>query len=86
MGDIRMEWVKEKALKFMDETNGELFDNALAENNGHLRDQMISFLNDETLGTHDVSRSVFFVYKTYYEKIMQEEVLVPALGKMCEMD
>jgi hypothetical protein len=43
MGDARVEWIQEEALKFMDETNGELFDDALAEDGGRLRDQMISF-------------------------------------------
>lgn len=80
-----MEWIKEKALKFMDETNGELFDDALAEDDGHLRDQMISLLDDKTSGLHDVTRRLFFLYKTYHEKIVQEEVLVPELGKIYEV-
>lgn len=69
----------------MDETNGKLFDDALAEDSGHLWDQMISFLDDRTSGPHDVTTRLFFLYKTYYEKIVQEEVLVPEMGKIEEV-
>jgi hypothetical protein len=85
MVDARIEWVKEKALKLMDETNGELFDEALSEGDGHLWDQMISFLVDKTSGPHDVTTRLFFLYKTYYEKIVHEEVLMPELGKIYEV-
>jgi hypothetical protein len=47
MGDARVEWVKGKALKFMEETNGQLFDDVLAEDGGHLWHKMISFLYDD---------------------------------------
>jgi hypothetical protein len=69
-----MEWVKGKALKFMDETNGQLFDDMFAEDDGHLRNKMISFLDEELSEAHDVTRRLFFLYKTHYEKIMQEDM------------
>jgi len=81
-----VEWIKRKALKFMDETNGQLFDDMLTENDCHLEDKIISFLDDEILGVHDVARRLFFLYKTHYEKVMQEEVLVPESGKIYGMD
>jgi len=85
MGDFRLEWVKGKALKFMEETNGQLFDDMLVEDGGHLWHKMISFLNDDILGSQDVSRTLFFLYKTYYEKLVHEELLAPEGGKTCEI-
>jgi len=85
MGDFRVEWVKGKALKFMEETNGQLFDDMLAEDGGHLGHKMLSFLKDDILGTQDVSRRLFFLYKTYYEKLVHEELVAPEDGKTCEI-
>ncbi|XP_069678773.1 dynein axonemal heavy chain 10-like [Periplaneta americana] len=77
MSDVRVEWVKEKALSFLDETDGKLFDDMLEENDGDLGDKIISFLDDEIRGGHNLERRLFFLYKTYYEKVVQEELLVP---------
>jgi len=85
MGDFRVEWVKGKALKFMEETNGQLFDDMLAEDGGHLWNKMTSFLNDDVLGSQDVSRRLFFLYKTYYEKLVHEELVAPKDGENCEI-
>jgi hypothetical protein len=85
MGDFRVEWVKGKALKFMEETNGQLFDDMLAEDGGHLWHKMISFLDDDILGSQDVNRRLFFLYKTYYEKLVHEELVAPEEGKTCEI-
>jgi hypothetical protein len=84
MEDVRMEWVKGKALKLMDETNGQLFDDMLAEDDGHLRGKMMLFLDEEILEPHDVTRRLFFLYKTHYERIMQEDMLVTEPGKISE--
>jgi len=80
-----VEWVKRKSLKFMEETNGQLFDDMLAEDGGHLWHKMISFLNDDILGSQDVSRRLFFLYKTYYEKLVHEELVAPEDGKIREI-
>jgi len=80
-----LEWVKGKALNFMEESNGQLFDDMLAEDGGHLWHKMISFLNDDILGSQDVSRRLFFLYKTYYEKLVHEELVAPEYGKTCEI-
>jgi hypothetical protein len=69
----------------MEETNGQLFDDMLAEDGGHLWHKTISFLNDDILGSQDVSRRLFFLYKTYYEKLVQEELVAPEDGKTCEI-
>lgn len=69
----------------MEETNGQLFDDVLAEDGGHFGHKMISFLNDDILGPQDVSRRLFFVYKTYYEKLVHEELVAPENGKTCEI-
>jgi hypothetical protein len=69
----------------MGETNGQLFDDMLAEDGGHLWNKMISFLNDDILGSQDVSKSLFFLYKTYYEKLVHEELVAPEDGKTCEI-
>jgi hypothetical protein len=68
----------------MDEINGQLFDDMLAEDDGHLRDKLISFLDEELSETHDVTRRLFFLYKTHYEKIMQEDMLTTGPGKFRE--
>jgi hypothetical protein len=72
MADVRLEWIKSKALTFLDEVDGQLFDDMLAADDGHLRDEMLSFLDEEWSGERDVTRRLFFLYKSHYEKIMQE--------------
>jgi hypothetical protein len=84
MGDVRMEWIKGRALKFMDEISGQLFDDMLAEDDGLLRDKMISFLDEELSEAHDITRRLFFLYKTYYEKIMQDDMRATEAGKVRE--
>ena len=81
MDDVRIQWIKEKTLKLFGETDGHLFDDLLAENDGALEDKMISFLDGDIIGTHNLERRAFFLYKTYIEKIVEEEVLVPEEGK-----
>jgi hypothetical protein len=84
MADVRLEWIKGKALKFMNEVDGQLFDDMLAEDDGHLRDEMTAFLDEEWSGEHDVTRRLFYLYKTHYEKILQEGMLVTELSKIKE--
>lgn len=85
MGDVRLEWVKGKALKYMDEINGQLFEDMLADGDGHLRNKLISLLDEELSEPHDVTRRLFFLYKTHYEKIMQEDKLAMEPGKFREV-
>jgi hypothetical protein len=79
-----MEWIKGKALKFMDEISGQLFDDLLAEDDGHLRKKMIAFLDEESSEARDVTGRLFFLYKTYYEKILQEDLRASKPGKVRE--
>ncbi|KAK3924935.1 Dynein heavy chain 10, axonemal [Frankliniella fusca] len=76
MADYRLDWVKERALAFLDEEDEELFDDMLARNDGELEDRLLSYLDDDIMGAHDIGRKLFFVYKTYYEKIVKEEIVV----------
>jgi len=79
--DYRLDWVKERALAFLDETDEELFDEMMSRNDGDLEDRLLSYLDDDIAGAHDTERKLFFVYKTYFDKVIEEEIVVPEEGE-----
>lgn len=81
MADYRLDWVKERALAYLDEDDEDLFDEMLSRNDGELEDRLLSYLDDDIMGAHDIGRKLFFVYKTYYEKIVKEETVVAEEGE-----
>ncbi len=85
MADYRLDWVKERALAVLDEDDEEIFDHMLARDDGELEDRLLSYLDDDIMGAHDIGRKLFFVYKTYYEKIVKEEIVVAEEGNIYDV-
>lgn len=79
--DYRKEWFKDRILNFFEETNPELFRVFLSRDNDSIDEQLNRFLENGGDSISDISRQVFIVYKTYYSKIIQEEVEVQEEGK-----
>lgn len=78
--DFRKEWLKQRILNYFDETDADLFEIFLKRDNDSILEGLNSFLNDETDNIIDINRQVFIVYKTYYCKIVQEEIEVQEEG------
>ena len=75
--DYRLIWIREKVLTFLNEENSsELFDELLLEDNGKVEDNLAAFLNDEIFGPQDLHKRLCFFYKTYYDKIIEEEITI----------
>nr|CAD7416300.1 unnamed protein product [Timema poppensis] len=77
MTDHRLEWMKRKVMTLMDEEDEQLFLDMLQHSEGELEYLMLAFLDDDIVLDKDLHRKIFYVYKTYYDKIVQEEKLIP---------
>ncbi|CAG2057661.1 unnamed protein product [Timema podura] len=73
----RLEWMKQKVLTLMDEEDEQLFLDMLQHSEGELEYRMLAFLDDDIVLDKDLQKKIFYVYKTYYDKIVQEEKLIP---------
>lgn len=79
--DYRREWIKERVVQFLGLPEGSYFDDMLAADDGELEDKLDAFLDDDILQIRDSHKKLFFVYKTSYEKLVDEEILVPQIGR-----
>ncbi|XP_063229306.1 dynein axonemal heavy chain 10 [Bacillus rossius redtenbacheri] len=77
MTDLRLTWLRQRLLSLVDESDVELFENMLNQDDRSLRNQMEAFFDDTAQSNEDIHSKVFFLYKTYYDKMVQEEILVP---------
>lgn len=78
--DFRKEWFRHRILNYFGETDSNLFDIFFQRDNDFILKQLNSFLDDETDCVVDINRQVFIIYKTYYSKIVHEEVEVQEEG------
>nr|XP_031841739.1 dynein heavy chain 10, axonemal [Nomia melanderi] len=75
--DYRLQWIRDKAMKFLGITGHELqFYKLLNANNRYLEDKILNFLILDLYGVTDLERKVIFFYTTYYTEVIQEEVPV----------
>lgn len=81
MTDFRIEWMKWKILTFFGETDENLFNDMLSQNDGELKVKLQKFLNGVITDMTDSEKRLIFFYKSYYDKIVEEEILVPELGE-----
>lgn len=79
--DYRREWIKERVVQYLGLPDGSYFDDMLAADDGELEDKLDTLLDDDILLIRDSHKKMFYVYKTSYEKLVDEEILVPQIGK-----
>lgn len=79
--DYRREWIKERVVQYLGLPDGSYFDDMLAAEDGELEEKLDTFLDDDILLTTDAHKKIFFVYKSSYEKLVDEEILVPEIGR-----
>lgn len=75
--DFRNLWLKKKILTFFNETDEELFDQMLARNDNKVAKQIVPFIEEDS---DSLDRKLLIVFKTYYDKVINEEVIVPEEG------
>lgn len=80
--DYRREWIKEKITKYLGLPDGTYFDDMLAANDGELEEKLDMFLDDDIM-LPDESHKKFYFYRTTYEKLVDEEILVAEIGTYC---
>jgi hypothetical protein len=78
--DFRREWVKNSVTRFFGLDSGEYFEAMLAQND-ELEYQLTSFLDDDFLKKDETYRRLLYIYKTSYEKLVDEEIMVPEIGE-----
>ncbi|CAH1279940.1 unnamed protein product [Diabrotica balteata] len=76
--DYRREWIKNRITTFFGLPSCDYFEEMMT-NKEELEEQFSSFL-DDTVDTNE-RKAFFFLYKTSYEKLVDEEILVPQKGK-----
>ena len=84
MVDYRREWIKERILTLLDLSvidNCDLFDDLMKDNDNELDDLLLEFFDNDIYEGQDLKHKVFYVTKTYVEKVFYEEVQVQQLGK-----
>ncbi|XP_056647538.1 dynein axonemal heavy chain 10 [Diorhabda sublineata] len=72
--DYRREWMKQRIITLFGLNSEEYFEEMMA-NNEDLEDKFTSFLDDDMQS--DERKEFFYVYKTSYAKLVEEEILVP---------
>lgn len=80
MADYRKEWIKNRVLTFLDETDKSLFDQMCARHGHKVGRRLTEFLEDRIIATHDLDKRIFVVFKTYYDRVVHEEVIVAEQG------
>lgn len=82
--DFRRDWVKNSVTKYFGLDSGEYFEEMMAQND-ELEYQLTSFLDDDFLKKDEAYRRLFYIYKTSYEKLVDEEIMVPEIGKWAKI-
>lgn len=77
--DFRREWLKKKTLDFMGLQDEEYFDHMSAANKD-FEEHLASFLDDEIL--RDEDREILYIFKSFQEKLIEEETMVPYTGNI----
>lgn len=80
--DFRRNWIKERVVQYLGLPDGSYFDDMLAAEDGELEEKLDIFLEDDILLQSDAHKKIFFAYKTSYEKLVDEEILVPEIGRL----
>lgn len=78
--DYRREWIKQKIMNYLGIPSGSYFEDMLAENDGELEYSLDVFLDEDILAQHESYKKFFYVYRTVYQKFVDEERLVPEIG------
>ncbi|XP_049816413.1 dynein axonemal heavy chain 10 [Schistocerca nitens] len=81
MTDHRIEWIKEKVRIFFGESDDSLFNDLLKRSGVSILEKFRAFLDDDVLDPNILEQRLLLIYKTYYDKIIEEEVLVPEVVK-----
>lgn len=77
--DYRREWVKKKVTTIFRLKSDSYFEEMMS-NNEDLEDKLASYLDDDFFA-RDGHKEYFYVFKTSHEKLIDEEILVPQIGK-----
>ncbi|KAK7595572.1 hypothetical protein V9T40_013397 [Parthenolecanium corni] len=74
--DFRKQWFQNSILNCLGETDPELMNIFLSRNDNDMGHKFDSFLNDNAKSVINLWNQVFVVYKTYYSKMVEEEIEV----------
>lgn len=81
--DFRREWVKERVLSYLGIEDDLFFDEMLAEKDRLLEKKLEIFLDahEEQL-PEEFEHKVFYVYRTWSDRLFEEEIFVQELGEL----
>lgn len=79
--DYRREWIKQKVTRYLGLPSDSYFEDLMAANDGELEYLLDIFLDDDIITQHESHKKFFYVYRIPYEKLVDEEILVPEIGR-----
>lgn len=82
--DWRKEWIKERVMSFMGISDELFYDEMLAENDNELEKKLDVFLDNfqETPYVQSTENRLFYVYRTWCDRLFEEEIFVQELGNL----
>lgn len=80
--DFRKEWFRKCILDYLGETDAELMNIFLSRNDHDMGRKFDSFLDDKPQSVINLYNQIFVVYKTYYSKMVEEEIQVQEEGNL----
>lgn len=78
--DFRKQWFQNCILNYLGETDPELMNIFLSRNGNDMGQKFDLFLNDKPESVTNLWNQVFVVFKTYYSKMVEEEIEVQEEG------
>lgn len=78
--DYRREWIKQQVVSYLGLPSGDYFEDMLSANDGELEFLLDAFLDEDVIAQNESHKRFFYVYRTTYEKLVDEEIMVPEIG------
>lgn len=80
--DFRREWIKQKVTDYFGLDSFDQFEEMMANEDNELEYELSNFLDEELDSETDSKKRIFYVYRTFYDKFIDQEIIVPEVGKI----
>lgn len=74
--DDRIEWLQNRLSSLLGVPEREYTEPVIIQ----YHDQIKNFLDDSLQGVQDLERRVFFIHRTFYDRMVEKEIIVMELG------
>lgn len=81
--DYRRDWIRDRMMAYLGVTDQMYFEEMMAENDGYLEKKLDIFMNNTVEAANpqeELEHRIFFMYKTWVDRLFEEEVFVQEIG------